>query len=99
MSTKVNGEWGEPVNLENVNSEYDEGWPALNTQEDQLWINKNYSLWRSDKVDGEWGVPVEIVSALAGEATLDWDGNVYFTHHYYENDQMIEADIYVAYRK
>jgi len=99
MSTKVNGEWGEPVNLENVNSKYDEGWPALNPGEDQLWISKNYSLWRSDKVDGEWGVPVEIVSALAGEATLDWDGNVYFTHHYYENDQMIEADIYVAYRK
>ena len=71
----------------------------LNPQEDQLWISKNYSLWRSDKVDGEWGAPIEIVSALAGEATLDWDGNVYFTHHYYENDHMIEADIFVIYKK
>ncbi len=99
MSTLVDGVWGEPVNLENINSEFDEGWPALNPQGDQLWISKNYSLWRSDKVDGEWGVPEEIVSTLAGEATVDEAGNVYFTHHYYENDQMIEADIYVAYRK
>lgn len=99
MSTLVDGEWGEPVNLENVNSEFDEGWPALNPQEDQLWISKNYGLWRSDKVNGEWSEPVEIVSTLAGEATVDRDGNVYFTHHYYENDQMIEADIYLIKRK
>ncbi len=99
MSRNVDGEWGEPINLENVNSEYDEGWPALNPQEDQLWISKNYSLWRSDKVDGVWGAPVEIVSTLAGEATIDRDGNVYFTHHYFENDKMIEADIYVISKK
>jgi len=99
MSNNVNGVWQPPVNLENINSEYDEGWPALNPQEDQLWIYRNYSIWRSDKVDGVWQSPVEIVSTLAGEATVDQDGNVYFTHHYYENDQMIEADIYVAYKK
>lgn len=99
MSTLVDGIWGEPINLENVNSEYDEGWPALNPQEDELWISKNYSLWRSVKVDGEWSIPVEIVSTLAGEATIDRDGDVYFTHHYFENDKMIEADIYVIYRK
>lgn len=99
VSYKVEGEWGEPVNLEHVNSEYDEGWPALNPQEDELWISKNYGLWRSKKVDGVWQTPELIISALAGEASLDQDGNVYFTHHYYENDQMIEADIYVAYRK
>jgi len=99
MSTMMDGVWGEPVNLENVNSEVDEGWPALNPQENELWISKNYSIWRSIKVDGQWSVPVEIVSTLAGEATIDRDGNVYFTHHYYENDHMIEADIYVIYRK
>jgi hypothetical protein len=99
MSKKVNGEWGEPVNLEAVNSEYDEGWPALNPQENQLWITKKYGLWRSDWVNGEWGEPVEIIGGLAGEATIDRDGNVYFTHHYYEGDTMIEADIYVAYKK
>ena len=99
MSELVNGEWGAPINLANINSEYDEGWPALNPLGDELWISKNYSLWRSKKVDGVWQVPVEIISALAGEATIDQKGNVYFTHHYYENDQMIEADIYVIYKK
>jgi len=96
---KIAGEWQLPENLTNVNSVDDEGWPALNPQEDELWISKNYGLWRSDRVDGEWQVPVEIISTLAGEATLDSEGNVYFTHHYYENDVMIEADIYVAYKK
>ena len=99
MSEKVNGEWGPPINLENVNSEYDEGWPALNPQGDELWITKNYGIWRSKKVDGVWGIPEEIVGSLAGEATVDSAGNVYFTHHYFENDKMIEADIYLIRRK
>jgi len=99
MSAMVDGAWGKPVNLENVNSEFDEGWPALNPQEDELWITKNYGIWRSEKVDGVWQTPVEIVGSLAGEATIDMDGNVYFTHHYIEGDYMIEADIYVIYRK
>jgi hypothetical protein len=99
LSEKVDGIWQPPVNLENVNSEYDEGWPALNPQEDELWITRAYGIWRSRKVDGVWQAPVEIVGTLAGEATIDGDGNVYFTHHYYENDIMIEADIYVIFRK
>ena len=98
-SEKIAGIWQPPVNLEHVNSQYDEGWPALNPQEDELWITKNYGIWRSKKVDGVWQEPVEIVGSLAGEATIDTDGNVYFTHHYFENDTMIEADIYVIYRK
>ncbi len=99
MSKKVNGAWGEPVNLDKVNSEYNEGWPALNPQGDELWITKNYGLWRSKRVNGEWQEPEEMISTLAGEATIDREGNVYFTHHYYKDDKMIEADIYVAYRK
>jgi hypothetical protein len=99
LSEKVDGIWQPPLNLERVNSQYDEGWPALNPQEDELWITKNYGIWRSIKVDGIWQEPEEIVSTLAGEATIDRAGNVYFTHHYFENDMMIEADIYVIYRK
>ncbi len=99
MSKKVDGVWQEPVNLEAVNTERDEGWPALNPAEDELWISHDYGIWRSKKVDGEWAEPELIVSALAGEATLDNEGNVYFTHHFYEGDTMLEADIYVIYRK
>jgi len=99
MSEKVDGEWGEPVNLEAVNSERDEGWPALSPDGKELWISKDYGLWRSKKVDGKWTEPELIVSPLAGEATIDSSGNVYFTHHFYDNDVMLEADIYVIYRK
>ena len=99
VSKKVNGVWQHPKNLEKVNSEVNEGWPALNPQETELWISKNYGLWRSEKINGEWSEPEEIISNLAGEATIDLEGNVYFTHHYYKDDKMIEADIYVAYKK
>lgn len=99
LSRKENGAWGEPVNLANVNSERDEGWPALNPAEDELWITKDYGLWRSKKVSGIWQTPELIISSLAGEATIDREGNVYFTHHYFSDNQMIEADIYVAKKK
>jgi len=98
-SKNVDGEWLEPENLAIVNTERDDGWPALNPQENELWITRDYSIWRSKNVDGEWSVPEKIISDLAGEATLDIDGNVFFTHHYFDNGTMIEADIYVAYRK
>lgn len=99
MSRYIDGRWGEPENLAALNSKYDEGWPALNPQEDELWITKNYGLWRSVKEDGSWSMPVEIISTLAGEATIDGAGNVYFTHHYFQDEVMVEADIYVAYKK
>ena len=57
VSHKLEGIWQEPQNLENVNSAGDEGWPVLNPQEDELWITKDYGLWRSKKVDGVWRAP------------------------------------------
>ncbi|NYZ76855.1 PD40 domain-containing protein [Candidatus Micrarchaeota archaeon] len=99
VSKKVNGEWGEPVNVEAVNTERNDGWPALNPAEDELWITRDYGIWRSKSVNGSWTEPELIVSALAGEATIDNEGNVYFTHHFYENDTMLEADIYMIKKK
>ncbi len=98
-SEKIDGEWAEPENLENVNTAFDEGWPALNPQENELWISKNYAVWRSKKVNEEWQEPEQMFSPLAGEATVDSKGNVYFTHHYYKNNVMLEADIYFAEKK
>ncbi len=99
VSKKVNGAWQEPENVSAVNTVDDEGWPALSPDENELWTYRNYSLWRSKKVDGGWTKPVQMFSPLAGEATLDTAGNVYFIHHYYKNDQMIEGDIYFAKKK
>jgi len=99
ISRNVDGVWLTPENVAGVNSEYDEGWPALSPDETELWITRNYGLWRSQKINGEWQEPELMFSQLAGEASLDEHGNVYFTHHYIEDDKIIEADIYVAYKK
>ena len=38
---------------------------------------------------------------IEGEASVDYDGNgnVYFTHHFFNDNKMIEADIYMAERQ
>lgn len=98
-SKKVDGQWQEPKNLDTINTERDEGWPALSPDENELWISKDYGIWRSKKVDDQWEKPKLIFSPLAGEATIDAEGNIYFVHHYYKNDIMLEADIYVSKKK
>jgi hypothetical protein len=40
-----------------------------------------------------------ILGPLAGEPTVDFQGNVYFVHHFFVDGQMIEADIYVVRRR
>lgn len=104
MSRRVNGEWQNPVNAAVVNTAGDEGMPFLTSDGQELWFHRFYNgspaVFRSKRVNGEWQEPELIVSQFAGEPTLDWQGNLYFVHHYYnKNGEMIEADIYVAYRK
>jgi hypothetical protein len=99
VSEMVDGEWGEPVNIVEVNTERMDGWPYINEEGTELWITHDYGVWRSVKVDGVWQAPEQMFYPLAGEATLDRYGNVYFTHHFYDGDTMLEADIYVAYKK
>jgi hypothetical protein len=69
----------------------------------ELWFTRWYqgapALYRSIRIEDEWSEPEIIVSQFAGEPTLDPDGNLYFVHHFYQDGQMIEADIYVAERK
>ena len=99
----LNGEWQEPENIEAVNTPDTEGWPFITQDGEELWFTRVYmgspAIFRSYKVDGEWGEPELIISQFAGEPSLDNQGNLYFTHHYFEDGKMIEADIYVAYRK
>ncbi len=101
VTSKVNGQWQTPQNLAAVNSEVDEGWPYLSEDGNELWFYKNYSIHRSLKVGGQWQAPELVVSSLAGEPTLDREGNLYFVHHYYDDsaDKIWEADIYVCRRK
>ncbi len=99
MEKDSKGDWSEPKNLAIVNTARDEGWPVISPDGKELWISRDYGLWRSKWTNGGWTDPELMISPLAGEASIDGDGNVYFTHHFYKDDKMIEADIYVAYRK
>lgn len=103
MLERVNGEWQEPVNVAAVNTAENEGMPFLTSDGLELWFHRFHqgspAVFRSRRVNGEWQTPEMIVSQFAGEPTVDWQGNLYFVHHFYKDNKMIEADIYVAYRK
>jgi len=95
--------WQNPVNISAINSSENEGWPFVTEDGTELWFTRIYlgspAIYRSRLLKGEWQVPELIISQFAGEPTLDRDGNLYFVHHYYKDNVMLEADIYVAERK
>jgi hypothetical protein len=101
--TRSAGEWSNPVNVAVVNTEVDEALPFVTSDGQELWFNRWYqgspAIFRSRRFEGSWQEPELIVSQFAGEPTLDSGGNLYFVHHFYEDGVLIEADIYVAYRK
>jgi hypothetical protein len=103
FTTRSGNSWSDPVNLLDINTEGDEGFPFISSEENEMWFSRTYlgtpAIFRSVKEGDSWGEPELILSQFAGEPTLDDAGNIYFVHHYYENDVMIEADIYVAYKK
>jgi len=103
MLTKIDNEWTNPTNIETVNTEEYEGWPYITPDGNELWFNRQHlgtpGVFRSIKENGKWQEPELIVSQFAGEPTLDHEGNLYFVHHYYDEGVMLEADIYVAYRR
>jgi hypothetical protein len=101
VSKKLGGEWGEPINVSIVNTPYTDGWPFVTPDGQELWVTRGNGapeIWRSKKIGGAWGEPEMMFGPFAGEASLDQKGNVYFTHHFYRDDVMLEADIYIAYR-
>lgn len=103
VSRKTGGEWNQPENVAALNSEENEGWPFVTQDGKQLWFTRFYqgspAIFKSEKTNGEWQTPELVVSQFAGEPTLDDKGNVYFTHHFYKDGKMVEADIYAAYKK
>lgn len=101
--SKLNNNWQEPENVGIVNTPDNEGWPFISEDGNELWFLRTYlgspALFRSRKSNGTWAEPELIISQFAGEPSLDNQGNLYFVHHFYDNGTMIEADIYVAYKK
>lgn len=99
--------WSQPIEVPGVNTASTEGYPFLTEDGNQLWYTgpsklgyTGPALFRCLKDGASWGPAVEVVSNFAGECTMDSDGNLYFVHHYFSSNMtMIEADIYVAYKK
>ena len=106
---RYNGGWTEPslIPYPISTDEYNEDLPFITQDGNELWFTGQSRLgypgpavFRCIKENGEWGEPEEIISSFAGEPCLDNEGNIYFVHHYFSSDmKMIEADIYVAYRR
>ena len=97
-----------------LNTEYNEGFPFVTADGNELWFSGDSridvavplgapdyfgAIFYSTKQGESWSAPEEVVSELVGEPTVDPQGNVYFTHHYYVDEQRIEADIFVLNRK
>ncbi len=99
VSRLAEGVWQEPENVASINTAGAEGWPALSADGQELWFSRDNSIWVSRKREGKWQEAVMAVSPLAGEPTLDAQGNLYFVHHFFSGGQMLEADIYTAPRK
>lgn len=103
VTTRNDNSWSDPINIEAVNTEKVESQPFITPDGNELWFTRKHKgtpgTFRSVKRNGNWSEPELIVSQFAGEPTLDDDGNLYFVHHYYENETMIEADIYVSHKK
>lgn len=103
ITQQVNGEWQEPENVQAVNTPDTDGWPFITQDGNELWFLRWYqgspAIFRSKKVAGKWDEPELIVSQFAAEPSLDNAGNLYFTHHYFKDGKMLDADIYLAPRK
>lgn len=103
VTTRSDGNWSDPVNIEIINTETMDGFPYISSDGEELWFTRTYlgtpAIFRSVHDGQHWGEPEMIVSQFAGEPTLDDAGNLYFVHHFYNEGVMIEADIYVAHRR
>lgn len=103
MTELVGEVWQEPINIETVNTVERECLPFLTADGNELWFTRTYlgtpSTFRSIWNGTHWDEPELILSFFAGEPILDSDGNLYFVHHYVANDEILEADIYVCYKK
>ena len=92
--------WTFPQNVKDLNSAADEGWPFVSPSGLELWFTRTYqgspAIFRSEWNGDSWSEPVLVVSQFAGEPTLDAAGNLYFVHHYLNDGEFAEADIYVS---
>lgn len=102
VTRMADGKWQDPTPVDAVNTAENDGYPFIKQDGSELWftrtVNGTPAIFRSLRTGAAWGAPELVISTFAGEPNLDNEGNIYFTHHYYNNGTMVEADIYVAYK-
>ncbi len=108
VSEYIGEDWSDAESLgDSVNSQYDDYLPYVSGDGNELWFTRPSGLgytgpaiFRSVRInDSTWSEAEEIISNFAGEPCLDSAGNIYFVHHFFNVEvEMLEADIYVAYR-
>ncbi len=103
ISVMEDNRWQEPTPIAAVNSEFNDSRPALSPDGNALWFTRTFegtpAIFRSVRTNNGWAEPELIISQFAGEPSIDNAGNIYFTHHFYKDGMMIEADIYIATKK
>lgn len=103
VTTREDGAWSDAVNLRALNTPGMEDFPFLTPDGQEIWFTRTVqgtpAVYRSLWEGAGWEPPELVLSQFAGEPTLDAAGNLIFVHHYVENGIMIEADLYIAYRK
>jgi hypothetical protein len=94
------GAWIPAVNIAQVNTPADEGWPYVTPDGGELWFTRQYlgspGIFRALRTEDGWSEAELIVERFAGEPTLDAQGNLYFVHHFFRDGLMLEADLYFA---
>jgi len=107
QTQRVGDGWSEPLNLgDGINSTEIESYPYLSQDGSELWFTSSsrlgypgFAIFRSIEQDGVWGEPQEILSNIVSEVSIDKEGNLYFAHFLYdENDDLLGSKIYVAYK-
>ncbi len=87
MTTRIGDTWTDPINIDVVNTEGNEGWPDISPDGSELWFTRTYNgspaIFRCLR-QVRLGEPELILSQLPG-SSVDSQGNLYFTHHYFEN--------------
>jgi hypothetical protein len=103
VSENINGVWQSPQNVAILNSPESDSRPSLTHDGKELWFTRTYTgspaLYRSKRINGQWQEPELMVSQFAAESSIDNDGNIYFTHHFFKDGKMLEADIYMMEKK
>ncbi len=114
VSSKVDGKWGEPVNLgAPANSRYDDLQPFITADGKSLYFTRmnfaqsgkaidgyHAAILRCDRGPAGWSEPKVVVSDWVGEPSLTADGTtMYFVRVVFSKGRPVDADIWMTRRK